>query len=119
VSLPLWGRYGETHILLIKEHIRMTTTPPETPATPAKPTAILSILSLVAGLISFVCCGGLLFGAAAIILGVLGRKRENSKGLALAGIILGAVGAVTGTIFIILWTVGLVALPGATTYTTY
>lgn len=98
----------------------MTTTPPATPAAPAGPKRTLSILSLVAGLISFVCCGGLLFGAAGIILGVMARKREpEGKGLAMAGIITGAIGAVTGTIFVVLVIGGAIAIPGMTSYSGY
>lgn len=96
----------------------MTTTPPATPAASAAPKRLLSILSLVAGLISLLCCGGLLFGAAGIILGVVARKREpEGKGLALAGIITGAIGAVTGTIAVVLLSAGMISLPWTSTYT--
>lgn len=96
----------------------MTTTPPATPATPAVPgpKRTLSIVSLVLGLISFVCCGGLVFGVAAIVTGVMGRKREPAgKTLALVGIITGAIGAVTGTIFVVLLIGGAIALPFTST----
>jgi hypothetical protein len=121
VSLPLWGGYGETHILLIKEHIRMTTTPPETPAAPAAKSPVLSIVSLILGILGFLgsfCFGsGFLFGAIAIVLGVIGRGKEpKGKGMALAGIITGAL-AVVGSI--IVWVVLGIAAATTGTYTTY
>jgi hypothetical protein len=83
-------------------------------AAPAKPTPLLSILSLVAGGVAFLGSAivfipfvgwvlGLPIPIAAIILGVLGRKREPfaSKGLWLTGIILGIVSLVAVIISII------------------
>jgi hypothetical protein len=95
----------------------MTTTPPATPAASEAPKRLLSILSLVGGLISLLCCGGPLFGIAAIVLGVMGRKREPAgAGLALAGIITGAIGTITATIFWALVIGGTLAIPGLSTY---
>ncbi len=71
-------------------------------------TNTLAIVSLVLGIISLpglVCygCGGVAFGIAALVTGFIARRRirdsdgmETGQGLALAGIILGATGAVLG-----------------------
>lgn len=64
---------------------------------------ILAIISLVCGILSVItccCCGiGTLFGIAGIITGVISRnKSTEGAGLALAGIITGAVGAVLGVV---------------------
>ena len=71
----------------------------------------LAIVSLVLAIISvpaLACfgCGGLVFGVAAVITGVIARRRiaasdgmETGNGLALAGVIIGAIGAVLGLLF--------------------
>jgi hypothetical protein len=120
-ALPLWGRYGETHILLNKEHIRMTTTPPAAPDAPAAKSPVLSIVSLILGILGFLgsfCFGsGFLFGAVAIVLGIIGRGKEpKGKGMALAGIITGAL-AVVGSI--IVWIVLGIAAASSSSYYTY
>ncbi len=96
----------------------MTTVPPATPATPAAPAAkspILSILALVGGGLGVLSCGyGAIFGIAGIVLGIMGRKKEpNGKGLALAGIITGAVSIVLGAIWLVVY---IVALGAAASY---
>ncbi len=63
-------------------------------ATGAAPsTTTLSLLAMIFGIVGLVlsCCygAGFLFGAAGIVLGHLGRKRESAKGMALAGLITG------------------------------
>ena len=99
----------------------MTTVPPATPATPAAPAAkspILSILALVGGGLGVLSCGyGAIFGIAGIVLGIMGRKKEpNGKGLALAGIITGAVSIVLGAIWLVVY---IVALGAAASYSNY
>ncbi|MCC6435147.1 MAG: DUF4190 domain-containing protein [Acidimicrobiales bacterium] len=75
------------------------------PASP--PTDNLAIASLITGLVSivaaFACCLGGLIGVAAVVLGVMSRKRigqsnglQSGSGLALAGIITGSIGTVLG-----------------------
>ena len=65
----------------------------------AQSTSVMAIISLVTGILSIVCCGSFVFGIAGVILGFLGRKEINESngakkggGLAMAGLILGAVG---------------------------
>jgi len=85
-------------------------------AAPATKAPILSILSLVAGIIGilgfavvFVPFVGSILGlpipAAAIVLGLIGKKKEPtaSKGLWLTGIILGVVGVVIAVIAFLGW----------------
>ena len=79
--------------------------PPAVPANNSKATA-----SMVTGIISLFCCGFVL-GVVAIALGVVARNeisasggREGGSGMALAGIILGALGVLSG---IGQWTFGL------------
>lgn len=90
----------------------MTTTPPPAQPAPAAPVAAgpkqtLSLISFIAGLVSVVFTWipvfGLLAGIAAIILGVMGRRREPAapKWMSLVGIIAGIVGIVLGIIFFI------------------
>jgi len=63
-------------------------------------------------------CGyGAIFGIAGIVLGIMGRKKEpNGKGLALAGIITGAVSVVLGAIWLVVY---LLAFAAAASYSTY
>ena len=71
----------------------------------------LPIISLVLGVLAFVtiCCyGGLPLGLAAVITGYLGMKNADQnpqkyggKGMAIGGLIMGAIGLVSGIIFII------------------
>ena len=49
----------------------------------------ISVLSLIFGIIGF-CCG-FIFGPIAIILGAIGMRREEGRGLAIAGLVLGIV----------------------------
>jgi hypothetical protein len=85
-------------------------------AAPATKAPILSILSLVAGIIGILGFAvvflpfvgsilGLPIPAAAIVLGLIGKKKEPtaSKGLWLTGIILGAVGIVIAIVSFLGW----------------
>ena len=85
-------------------------------------TNTLAIVSLILGIISVPAlgcfgCGGLVFGVAAFITGLVARRRiaesqgaETGKGLALVGIILGAIGALVGLFF----GLALIVMPGMT-----
>ena len=67
---------------------------------------IVGIASLLGG-----CCIGIPGGGVAIILGLLGMKKANvagtGKGMAMAGIICGAVALLVGIVFFILWIIGM------------
>ncbi len=63
----------------------------------------LAIVSLVLGVIGFFACMIFAFGIAAIVTGVIARKQisesqgqQSGAGMALGGIIVGAVGLVVG-----------------------
>ncbi len=93
--------------------------PPPGGFTPAAPYAAstgsgtngLAVAALVLGILSllgaFVCGSGLLFGAIGIVLGVLGLKKANSepsqpqRGVAIAGIVTGAIGTVLSILVIL------------------
>ena len=102
----------------------MSTVPPTeppyvAPAGAAAKSPILSILALVGGGLGVLSCGyGAIFGIAGIVLGVLGRKKEpNGKGLALAGIILGAVSLVLGAIWVVVYVLSFAAAASYSGYT--
>ncbi|MFA7265918.1 MAG: DUF4190 domain-containing protein [Candidatus Nanopelagicales bacterium] len=67
----------------------------------------LAIASLVVGLVSFLCCSfGFIPGVIAIVLGVIARGQikttgQRGDGMALAGIILGAIGVVWAVFWLI------------------
>lgn len=94
-------------------------TPYSPPAVNNSQDQTLPIISLVLGVIGFVliCChGGIPLGIAALITGYLGMKNADQnpqkyggKGMAIAGMILGAIGLVSGLVFIILGIVGSIA----------
>ncbi|WP_158282946.1 DUF4190 domain-containing protein [Nocardioides silvaticus] len=70
---------------------------------PQQSTSVMAIISLVTGILGILCCGWFIFSIAALILGFLGRNEINQSqgtkkgaGLALAGLILGAVGMALG-----------------------
>lgn len=92
-----------------------------TSGTPTK-APVLSIISLIAGIIGFLGAWivvipivgsilGLFIPAAAIVLGILGKRKEPlaSKGLWLTGIILGIVAIAIAIIALILWIIALAA----------
>ncbi len=70
----------------------------------------LAITSLVLGILA-VLSGwfflGIIFGSAAVVFGIVSVKRAGSTGVALAGIITGGIGALTGAIFTTIWIVAL------------
>ena len=63
----------------------------------------MGIASLVLGIVSLVCgCflpGGSIAGLIGIILGALGRKNSEKKGIATAGLVCSIIGFVLSTIF--------------------
>ena len=73
----------------------------------------LAIVSLVTGILGICGCGVFLFGIAGVVTGVIARKQINESqgqlkgsGLALAGLIVGAVGIVLGLVYWILIAAG-------------
>ena len=70
----------------------------------------LAIVSLVTGILSIFCCGWVLPGVAAIVMGFLAKKKADEnpseyggRGLALGGMITGAISVVLGIIVLILY----------------
>jgi len=74
----------------------------------------LAIVSLVLGIVSLICCyAQIIIGPAALITGFLARKNANTNpaengggGLALAGMITGAIGTLIGILLLILQVLG-------------
>jgi len=60
------------------------------------------IASLILAIIG-IFVGGIILGPIAIILGIMGRKRDDSKGLATAGLIIGIIVTILAIIFLIVW----------------
>ena len=83
--------------------------PPYLPGGP-RPTAGLSIASLVVGLIAFVTGldpgWGILLGVIAVILGAIALAKKQSKGMAISGIVTGALGAIASAALLALFIVG-------------
>lgn len=78
----------------------------------------LAIVSLILGVVSIPCCGFVLFGIAAVITGFMAKsKADNSpsqyggRGLALAGIALGAITTLIGIITNLLALLGFIPIP--------
>ena len=68
---------------------------------------VFAIISLVCGILSVLCCCtgwmGLVLSIAAIVLGILSiNKQEDAKGMAIAGIVCGAVGVLLGLVIVIM-----------------
>ena len=60
---------------------------------------IVSLILAIIGIFVF----GIILGPIAIILGAIGRKKDDSKGLATAGLIIGIIVTVLSIIFLIWW----------------
>lgn len=98
------------------------TPPPSTPYTAGAPQTqkkTLSLLALIFGIVGIVLSlllglFGVPFDIAAIVLGFLGRSRENAKGQALTGIVLGFVGILVAIVSVILAFVLIAATQGTT-----
>lgn len=76
----------------------------------------LAIVSLVVGILSIFCCGWFIPGIVAIVLGFMAKGKATNdpanyggKGLALGGIITGAVSLVLGVIVVVLYFLGFAA----------
>ena len=88
------------------------------PAAAGGQSQTLAIISLVVGVLSL-CCGYLFLpGIAAIVLGFMARSKASSDpaaygggGLALAGIILGALSLILGVLVVFLNFAGLLMMP--------
>jgi hypothetical protein len=72
------------------------------PGRPPQPSNGLAVAALVVGIVAFLLgllpIAGLLLGAGAIVLGVVALRRPNRKGLAILGLILGSVAALTSLV---------------------
>lgn len=88
--------------------------PPSSPSPAAAgQNKTLAIVSLILGLLGFLCCGNIVCGIPAIIVGFLARKKEaenpNAYGggtLAMIGMILGVLSVITSFILIVLYFLG-------------
>ena len=86
---------------------------PEAPnTTPQQATTNgLSVAALVVGIVAFVSgwipLWGVLVGIAALVLGILALKKTNGKGMAIAGIVTGGLGALTGILVTIFFVISL------------
>lgn len=72
----------------------------------------LAITSLILGILAFLSGWfflGLILGIAAVITGAIGLKKKNGKGMAIAGIVTGALGALASLIFTIIFVISLAA----------
>lgn len=68
---------------------------------------VFAIISLVCGILSVICCCtgwvGIVLSVAAIVLGILSfNKQEDARGMAIAGIVCGAVGVVLALVIVIM-----------------
>ena len=75
--------------------------------------ATISLVLGILGIVTVCCYGGLTLGAAAVITGVIAMNYEKNdpanyggRGLAMGGIITGAIGFVFGIGIILLWIIG-------------
>ena len=70
-----------------------------------QPTSGSAVVSLIFGILSVVCCSGVIFGIGfgitAICVGASDRKKNGSNGVATAGLILGIIGLSLAVIFLI------------------
>lgn len=80
--------------------------------TGARPGMVLGIVGLALGILSILLVWipvlDLLLGAGGLVLGIVSR-RQGSRGLGLAAIIVGIIGTVIGAIYSILWIAGTIA----------
>ena len=76
----------------------------------------LAITSLVLGILAFLSGWffmGFVFGIAAVILGIIGLKKPGGKGMSIAGIVTGGLGALSGILFTV---IGGLAILGSTAF---
>ena len=95
----------------------MQNAPYSAPAAGGGQSQTLAIVSLVLGILGLtVCCGSFVPSIVALVLGFMARSKASNdpanfggSGLAMGGIITGALGLVTGVIFIALYFLGVLA----------
>ena len=92
--------------------VEEASTSPAASAPAEEPGKVLALLSFIAGLVSVLCCSGVPFGIASIILGVIAKKQGNTTNKPTLGIVLGIIGLVLYVIMMIASTV-LGAIAGA------
>lgn len=71
-----------------------------------------AIASLILGIFAFLFGWfflGFLLGAGAIVFGIIGLKKPGGKGMSIAGIITGAIGALSALLFSLIWLVAIFA----------
>ncbi len=86
------------------------------PAKAEEPGKVLGIISLVSGILSITCCIGMT-SLIPLILGIVSKsKQKENNGLALAGIILGAIGLVIFVVYIVVCIIIGVAAGSSTAY---
>jgi hypothetical protein len=66
---------------------------------------VLGIISILGVLVPFL---DLILGAGGLVLGIISR-RQGSRGLGLAALIVGIIGTAIGAIYTILWIIGTIA----------
>lgn len=78
----------------------------------------LAIVSLVLGILSIPCCGFVVFGLAAVVTGFMARSKASNNpneyggsGMAMAGIIIGAIMTLIGIVTNLLYLLGMITLP--------
>ena len=69
----------------------------------AEPGKGFAIASLVCGLVSILCCGGIL-AILAVVFGIIAKKQGSTSGMATAGIIIGGILFVLGIVLSVLGT---------------
>lgn len=78
---------------------------------PVNPTNGLAVAALVVGIVALISgwipFWGFVVGVAAVVLGIIALKKPGGRGLAIAGLITGGLGALTGLLMVILFIIGL------------
>lgn len=85
-----------------------------------------AIAALVLGICSIMCCGGLILGLPAVVLGVMGRKdiqksdgAMDGNGLAVAGIVTGLIGSLGSLAYGAFWLFAMMMTPSLPPTTPY
>lgn len=88
---------------------------PAYPAAPPQQTNVLAIFALILGIIAFLTgifpFFGAVVGLVAIILGSVALRKQYSKGMAIAGLVLGAIGMLTSIAMSVLFVIALNTTP--------
>lgn len=79
-----------------------------------------AVAALVLGICSIMCCGGILLGLPAVVLGFMGRKdiqksdgAMDGNGLAVAGIVTGLIGSLGSLAYGVIWLSALMMTPSS------